>query len=317
MFPLGQDDPPLHTIRRKLVNQVINAKRIRSIEPWISELVDELLEPVTEGTVDIMQVLAIPLPQTVIGEMIGVPLQERGEFRHAADSLMSHMGPDAAENAFKYLYKRLGELVVERHAEPRDDLVSALLAAREDGHSLDDLTVVKLCILATVGGNETTSYLIANLLNTMADRPDLWAALRADRSLINAAIEESLRFDSPAPMICRTTTRDVELHGVHIPAGSRVAALHGAANRDPRVFEDPDTFRLDRTGTTHLAFGHGIHFCIGAMLARTEARIAINAMLDRYATIKHGSGVTKRPTYKLIAWFYPFVIRTRILIRFA
>src|SRR5690606_30358774 len=149
--------------------------------------------------------------------------------------------------------------------------------------------VTSFCVILLVAGNETTTNLLSNLLNVLADRPDLWEVLRNDRALVDTAIEETLRYDGPVQMLGRTATRGVEPRGAPIPAGSKVMATYAAANHDPEEFPDPETFRLDRELNRHLAFGHGIHFCLGAPLARAEARIAMNGLLDRFERVERGS----------------------------
>ena len=183
----------------------------------------------------------------------------------------------------------------EKRAHPLDDLISAVATAEVEGDRLEDWEVIGFCVLLLVAGNETTTNLIGNMLNVLVDRPDLWQQLREDRSLVDAVIEETVRFDGPVQTLFRQTLTDTELEGVEIPAGADVLVCFGAANHDPAEFPEPAEFRLDRELNRHVAFGMGIHYCLGAPLARAEARNALNAMLDRYETIGR-AGTAERLT---------------------
>ena len=165
--------------------------------------------------------------------------------------------------------------MIERRANPKDDLISQIVQSEIDGEKLSDSEAVGFIVLLLVAGNETTTNLMSNMLAILADRPELWARLRADRSLVERMIEETLRYESPVQLLLRQTTRDVEIDGTLIPAQSRVGIYFGAANRDPEEFPNPDEFQIDRDFDQHLAFGYGIHFCLGSQLARTEARITL------------------------------------------
>jgi cytochrome P450 len=201
------------------------------------------------------------------------------------------------EERFRLLMELRGyfsELAAERRAAPGEDLVSALTRAGEASESLTDDQVVGFCILLMVAGNETTTNLLGNLLNRLARDPDDWAAMRADPGLIEAAIEESLRVDSPAQMVMRRATEAVALDGQTIPAGEVVMIFLAAANRDPAKWADPANFELARERERHVAFGHGVHTCIGAPLARMEAKAAMTALVARFATARPGAEAGKR-----------------------
>ena len=177
-----------------------------------------------------------------------------------------------------------------------EDLITALVEAEVEGDFLEESEILGFCLLLLIAGNETTTHLISNLLNLLADRPELWSQLREDRSLVDTVIEESLRHESPIQRIPRRTTREVEVSGVTIPAGASVTIYYGAANRDPAAFQNPDEFRLDRDLRNHVAFGTGIHYCLGAPLARAEARITLNTFLDRFEALKRGAAPAVRQT---------------------
>jgi hypothetical protein len=203
------------------------------------------------------------------------------------------------------------ELEEQRRKQPADDLISALLEAELDGRRLTSEELDGFFIMLLVGGNETTTNLISNQLSLLSQRPDLWARLRDDRSLIPAAIEETVRWDAPVQNLGRETTRDIELHGVAIPKGSRVVLSFGAANRDPGFFDAPDEYRLERSETRHLGFGQGRHFCLGANLARLEAVAALNAMLDRFETLEPGGAPGRRLHSTVIRGFEFLSLRAK------
>jgi cytochrome P450 family 109 len=183
----------------------------------------------------------------------------------------------------------LGKTAAERRVRGAEDWITALVEAESEGEKLEEWEILGFCILLLIAGNDTTTNLIGNILKLLAERPALWEQLRSDRSLIETVIEEGLRYESPIHQLLRRTTREVELAGARIPAGDTVIIYYGSANRDPSEFADPDEFRLDRNLRNHVAFGSGLHYCLGAPLARVEAKITLNAFLDRYSTIRQGA----------------------------
>ena len=194
-------------------------------------------------------------------------------------------------------------LLAQRRRDPGDDLMSLLLRAEHEGERLSAEEVVSNCVLLLFAGHETTTNLISNQLRILSERPDLWKRLREDRGLVPAAIEETVRFDCPVQNLGRQTTRAVTVSGTEIPEDARVIVSYGGANRDPEAFEAPEEYRPERTERRHVGFGQGVHFCLGAGLARLEGRVALNALLDRFETIEPGDGTPTRLMSTVIRGF--------------
>jgi cytochrome P450 len=289
---LAATDPPYHDQLRSLVNRAFTPRRIEKMAPRIETLGRELVDALPDGEFDLVSALSIPLPVTVIAEMLGVPPERQPEFRRWSNAFVGLLeNPPTPEltSCAQELITYFRGLAEERRASPGDDLVSGLLEAEIDGRRLSQNELDAFFIMLLVAGNETTTNLISNQLSLLSSRPDLWEKLRADRSLIPAAIEETVRWDGPVQNLGREATRDVSLRGVEIPKGSRLVVSFGAASRDPAAFDDPEAYRLDR-GTFHqLGFGQGVHFCLGSGLARLEGRVAVNALLDRFTEIAPGT----------------------------
>jgi cytochrome P450 len=285
---LLHDDPPRHSVLRRLVNQAFTTKRVEALEPWIRELASELLDVVGDGETEIMHALAIPLPMMVIARLLGFPREEFANFRRWSEAFVaiSGMPHEERQRNLREMAATFGGLALARRKQGAADLITALVEAKADGECLTEQEILGFCILLLVAGNETTTNLIGNLLNILAERPAIWEQLRQDRSLVDAAIEETVRFESPLQRLTRSATRDVELSGRRIAAGDYLVVFFGAANRDPEAFQNPDEFRLDRNLDGHMGFGTGIHYCMGAPLARAETRIVLNALLDRFAVLK-------------------------------
>jgi cytochrome P450 len=301
-------DPPRHTRLRALVNKAFTPRVVAELVPMMRRVVDELLADVDGGPVDMVETLTYPLPVIVIAQLLGIPPEERARFKRWSDAVVGvtdaglrEENQQAVVEMFQYF---AAQIAARRAAEtPGHDLITAVVRAEIDGEALSDGELLSFCLLLLVAGNETTTNLIGNLLNVLADRPDLWRALRADRTLVEPAVEEALRYDSPVQALWRTATRDVELHGTTIAKDERVMVVYAAANRDPEAFPDPDTFRLDRQLNRHVAFGHGIHYCLGAPLARAEAAVALGALLDRYTALERPAAPAERLPTSILRGF--------------
>ena len=240
---------------------------------------------------DAVAAIAGPLPVTVIGRMMGVAESEHANFRRWSNAIVGLQNGGMRQDTlhtFMELRAFFGRIAAERRSAPGPDLISALTRVSETDETLSDDQIVGFAILLMIAGNETTTNLLGNLLDRLADRPEEWAALRSDPARVEAAIEESLRADSPAQMIMRRTREAVEMGGVTIPAGDLVMVYLAAANRDPAKWSDPANFEVARERERHIAFGHGVHTCIGAPLARLEARAAMDALVERFATLARG-----------------------------
>jgi len=279
-------DPPRHRQLRSLVTQAFTPKAVDALAPRISELTDELLDGIApQGTADLIQALAYPLPVIVISELMGIPATDRDRFKQWSDVIVSQTRTGAAnEDHHATNMEMTGyflELIEQRRSRPGNDLISNLLAAEIDGQKLNVEELLGFCALLLVAGNETTTNLIGNAVLCFTEVPGTIERIVNEPSLLPQAIEEVLRFRSPVQSMYRVTVAETTLGGVEIPAGAPLVAWIGSANRDERQFERPARFDIDRDQIRHLAFGHGIHFCLGAPLARLEARIALEATLTR------------------------------------
>ncbi|HJR19178.1 MAG TPA: cytochrome P450 [Actinomycetota bacterium] len=280
-------DPPRHGLFRTIVSRGFTVRRITDMEPHILELTRQHLEPALEqGSFDFVADFAGKLPMDVLSEMIGFPASDRAEVRRLADLLVHRedgvfdvpkTGIDAAIELAKYFV----EMIVTRRKSRTDDLLSALIDAETDGEALTDADIISFLFLIVVAGNETTAKLLANAWYWAWRNPDERRKPFDDPARIENWIDETLRFDGSSQMLARTLTDDVELHGVRLPKGGRALLLIGAANRDPRVFPDADRYDLDRDTSQMVSFGAGRHFCLGAPLARLEAKIALNELARR------------------------------------
>lgn len=282
-------DPPDHTRLRGLVNKAFTSRAVERLRPQIEALVDGMLDRVAErGEMEVVRDLAYPLPATVIALMLGAPPEDRDRFKQWSDDIValqeSDLAPETvrrAKDSIEEMKAFLADLLRQRRARPEDDLLSNLAAVEEDGRSLTTDELLATCVTLLIAGHETTTSLIATGLLTLLRHPDQLAHLRQNPELIGPAIEEIVRYESPIQRDFRRVARDVEFAGHRMRAGSLVFQMLGAANRDPKHFADPNRFDINREKRRHLAFGYGIHFCVGAPLARLEGPIAISAVLRR------------------------------------
>ncbi|WP_416563364.1 cytochrome P450 [Nocardia testacea] len=284
---LAMDDPR-HMRMRKLVFKGFTPKRVADMETRIRELALEYLEPALErGEFDWIQDFAGKLPMDVISELMGVPAADRDEIRHMADMVMHREDgvtdvPDSAIEASLNLVVYYSEMVARRRENPTDDLTSALLGAEIDGDRLTDDEIIGFMFLMVVAGNETTTKLLGNALYWAGRNPAEYAKVVADPDRVPDWVEETLRYDTSSQIVARTATEDLEYHGRIVPAGSKVLLLIGSANRDAEVFDNADSYDLDRAEKGNLAsFGAGVHFCLGAHLARLEATVALREFAAR------------------------------------
>ncbi|MFI9273075.1 cytochrome P450 [Kitasatospora sp. NPDC052896] len=282
-------DPPDHTRIRRLVGQAFTPRRIEQMREPVQRLADELLDVVEPaGRAELIADYAAPLPITVICDLLGVPVADRRDFRGWTDTLISPdpARPEAARAAVGAMLRFFTELIAHKRAEPGDDLLSALTAVRdrEDRLSEDELT--SLAFLVLFAGYENTVHLIGNGVLALLEHPEQLAALRADPGLIGPAVAELARFDGPTPLAIRRFTReDVEIGGVRVPAGETVLLSIASANRDPAHFAGPEVLDLRRPESGQVTLGHGIHYCLGAPLARLEGEIALATLLRRFPAL--------------------------------
>ena len=299
-------DPPDHTRLRALVGQAFTPRVVGTLRPHVQAIVDGLLDGVTEaGRMDVIEDLAYPLPVTVISELLGVPVDEADQVKgwsrdvaRALDAIALPVEPEVLERGRRAtvgMVDYFRELAEARRRRPGPDLLSGLVEAEEAGDRLTERELLASCVLLYVAGHETTVNLVGNGLLALLTHPDQWRRLRDEPARLPAAVEELLRWDGPVQRTGRMAAEDVEIGGVAIPAGTLVLGILGAANRDPAHFADPDRLDVTRDEPRHLAFGAGIHYCLGAPLARLEAQVAIGAVLRRF------SGLTldvERPVWR-------------------
>jgi cytochrome P450 len=285
------EDPPAHDLHRSLLNRVFTPRRMAEIEPQARMFCARALDPlVGEGKFDFIHDLAAEMPMRVIGMLLGIPEEDQEEIRDQIDEGMrldEGEAPGAAEGLGVMDGSRFAEYIDWRAEHPSDDLMTDLLNAEFEDvtgtvRKLSRDEILNYIGLLTAAGNETTTRLIGWAGKVLADHPDQRAELVEDPRLVSGAIEELLRYESPSPVQARYVTREVEHHGVTVPKGSVLLLMTGAANRDDRQFDEPDKFDVRRTMQQHLAFGYGIHFCLGSHLARLEGRIALDEVLKRF-----------------------------------
>jgi cytochrome P450 len=279
-------DPPEHTRLRKLVASAFTSRRIEALRPRVAGIVSELIDAMLDRPqpADLAAGFSLPLPARVICEMLGVPAEDTGQFHAWSDTVIGDWQRDSDQimTALVELYGYFGRLIEIKRAQPADDLMSALIAARDDADRLSEEELTVMCCTLLIAGHETTANEINLSLLLLFDHPGEMAKLRADPGLIPGAVEELLRYTRLGSLVpARVTREDVQIGGVTIPAGEQVIPLFVTANRDPAVFSDPDRFDVTRDVGNHLSFGAGVHHCLGAQLARVELQEAFRGLTGR------------------------------------
>jgi cytochrome P450 len=303
-------EPPDHTRLRRLISAAFARGHVERLRPWVEDLARTLVDGLAERSdgsepVDLLSGMAAELPVAVIAELLGVPDADRPLLRPWSNAIvkMYEYGrttaiEDSAERAAAEFVAYLRDLAAERRKNPGEDLVSHLVSVRDaEGDRLSEDELVTTCILLLNAGHEATVNVTGNGTLALLRNPEQLALLRADRSLLPTAIEELMRFDSPLQLFERTATEDVEIGGVTVTEGQKIAALLGSANRDPAVFRAPDSLDVGRAENPHISFGAGIHFCIGAPLARVELQASFGALLDRTSALELGGEPARRPEF--------------------
>ena len=296
-------DPPDHTRLRRLLSRAFTPRAIAELEPHLrevcAELVDDLLAAADRGTGDLVAQLAFPFPVIVIAELLGIPPERRDDFKRWSDALVGALSgnwnPLEAQQTLGEMFMYLADVVERRRRQPGDDLISRLVAGADpdDPDSLSSVEITFFAVLLLVAGNETTTNLLGNGAAAFSAHPDQGRLLREQPDLLGPAIEEILRWDAPVQGLFRSTTRPVTLAGIDLPAGAMVLVSFAAANRDSRHFPDADRFDIGRRPSDHLAFGHGIHYCLGASLARLEARLVGETLAARDVRLEPAPGAQR------------------------
>ena len=285
-------DPPDHTRLRTLVHKAFTPRMVNNMKPRIEQIANELLDHMADDNeADLIADFAFPLPITVIAEMLGVPASDQDDFRRWTRAIVFE-GGEQHDRAIMEFVAYMGNMIDRYHDHPEDNILSALVQAEEAGDRMDRVELLSMIFLLLVAGHETTVNLIGNGTLALMLHPDQMQKLQDDPGLINSAIEEMLRYNGPVETSTwRYAFEPVELHGKTIAPGDAIYATLLGANRDPAVFDDPNTFDITRTPNKHIAFGHGIHYCVGAPLARLEGTIAVNALLNRFPALRLNAGV--------------------------
>ena len=290
-------DPPDHTRLRGLVSKAFTPRAVDALQGRIEEVVDEVIDrlPVSGplgGSFELIRDFAAPLPITAIAEMLGVPAEDHPRFRHWSNEAVKTLGDSTWEDrrrairAMDELGEYLEGIADERREEPRDDLISGLVAAEEEGDRLSRVELFTTCVLLLVAGNETTTKLIGNSIVALLRNPDQLELLREEPKRIPGAVDELLRYDSPVQLTSRFVTKDSEMCGNPLLRGQQLVLLLAAGNRDPEVWDAPDELDVTRENVRHLSFGHGLHHCLGARLARLEGALALEALIGRFPRLR-------------------------------
>lgn len=302
-------NPPRHTRLRALVSQAFTPRMIEQLEPRLRQIAGELLDPVIgKGEMDLVETLAYPLPVIAISEILGVEPEKRDQFKKWSDEVVATLGTGAAgnpeegditETTFQEMSDYFERLCNERRAHPKADLISGLVQAEMDGEKLSWDELRQMLVLLLVAGNETTTNLIGNAVQEFIAHPDQLARVEADPATIPSALEEVMRISSPVQATVRRASRDTEFRGKEVKEGQQMVVWLAAANRDPEQFPDPLTFDVTRSPNRHLGFGMGIHFCLGAPLARLEAKVAMEELLKRTKNFRRSddSVLPRVPTF--------------------
>jgi hypothetical protein len=301
LLPMVQQlDPPRHDQLRELLWKAFTPTRIAAMEPRIREIARELIDDfASAGHCELLSAFASQLPSRLISELIGIPPERRAGFLEMTDALITaDPAGERGPSPFTGIYREFSKLLDERRDERRDDLMSALLDAEIEGVALSNEELLGFGFQLVVAGNDTTTNLIANGAVRLAQHPEQRAEIAANPELLPQAVEEMLRYDSPTQALPRIARRDVELHGRTIAAGDEVSLIWGAANHDERRFDDPGRFDIHRSSNRHLALGHGVHFCMGAHLARLEARVSFEELLARLPDY----ALVSEPRWQLSPW---------------
>lgn len=288
-------DPPRHRHLRTLVTQAFTPRTVNQMAIRIEQLVKDLLDKHgSRVEMDIIDDLAYPLTVTIIAEILGVPSSDQARFRHWSD-LLAGVTPFDGSDFMGEMSAYFSRMLDERRREPREDLISHLLAAQVEGEHLSALELLGFCILLLVAGNITTTHLLGNVFSCFDEFPHLFETLSQDRVLLPGAIEEALRYRSPLRFMFRVARKDTHLGGKSIRAGQWISAYIASANHDETVLAHPERFEIARTPNPHLSFGHGIHYCLGAPLARLETQMVLEAILQRFTSLQRRPGSMLEP----------------------
>lgn len=300
-------DPPKHTKMRGLMNQAFTPRTVTRMEPYIRTLTNQLIDAViARGTMDIVEDFAVPLPLMVIAEMLGVPEDLLPEMRQITDAI-SEFTTEESVSSRERAFQRFAELIAQRRAEPRDDLISALVQAEEDGYRLTDSEVNSYCVGLILAGNESVRYQLANMMLCFEQFPEALAEVRADLSLLPGALEECMRYAPSVPQFPRIAAVDTTIDGQQVRAGEWVMPWIASANHDPEVFAHPEVFDIRRNPNRHLTFGYGPHYCIGAALTRLEVQIAFEILLNRLSEIRLDQSQPLKPMILPLIFGYKHV----------